>query len=303
MPYVMLAFLTLLWGSSFLLIKIASRAFDSTGFAFGRAGIAAAALVAAALAMRLRWPRSPRLWGQMAAMSLSGQVLPFLLFGLAAHLTTSADMALMMGGVPIFTFVIARLFALGEVWNARAALGLALGLVGVAISLASPLGSAAAASASAPGLGRALALLGALGYATGALLSRPVSREIGATMAATGSMAVSAGLLLVLVLALEGLPSPAALAATPLGPLAALCALGLFNTALAYFVYFRLIARAGATFAALNNYMVPCLGLLAGAWTLGEPIGASSWIGLACVLCGVVVTGSAARAQRVIAER
>jgi drug/metabolite transporter (DMT)-like permease len=298
----MLAFLTLLWGSSFLLIKIASRAFDSAGFAFGRAGIAAAALVAAAFAMRLRWPRSPRLWGQMAAMSLSGQVLPFLLFGLAAHLTTSADMALMMGGVPIFTFVIARVFSLGEVWNARAALGLALGLVGVAISLASPLGSAAA-TASAPGFGRALALLAALGYATGALLSRPVSREIGATMAATGSMAVSAGLLLVLVLALEGLPSPAALAATPLGPLAALCALGLFNTALAYFVYFRLIASAGATFAALNNYMVPCLGLLAGAWTLGEPIGASSWIGLACVLCGVVVTGSAARAQRVIAER
>ncbi len=168
----MLAFLTLLWGSSFLLIKIASQAFDSAGFAFGRAGIAAAALAVVALAMRLRWPRSPRLWGQMAAMSLSGQVVPFLLFGVAAHLTTSADMALMMGGVPIFTFVIARLFALGEVWNARAAFGLALGLIGVAVSLASPLGSAAAATASEPGLGRALALLGALGYATGALLSR-----------------------------------------------------------------------------------------------------------------------------------
>jgi drug/metabolite transporter (DMT)-like permease len=239
----------------------------------------------------------------MAAMSLVGQVLPFLLFGVAAHLTTSADMALMMGGVPIFTFVIARLFALGEVWNARAAFGLALGLVGVAVSLASPLGSAAVATASEPGLGRALALLGASGYATGALLSRPVSREIGAAMAATGSMAVSAGLLLVLVLALDGLPSPAALAATPLGPLAALCALGLFNTALAYFIYFRLIASAGATFAALNNYIVPCFGLLAGAWALGEPVGPSSWIGMACVLGGVVVTGSAANASRVIAKR
>ncbi len=299
----MLAFVTLLWGTSFLLIKIATRAFDWAGFAFGRAGVAAAALVLAALAMRLSWPRSPRLWGMMAAMSLFGQVLPFLMFGLAAHLTTSADLALMMGGVPIFTFVIARLFGLGEVWNARAALGLALGLLGVAVSLASPLGSAAVATASQPGLGRALALLGAFGYATGALLSRSVSREIGAAMAATGSMAVSTGLLLVLVLCVDGAPSPAALAATPPGPLAALCALGLFNTALAYFIYFRLIASAGATFAALNNYIVPCFGLLAGAWALGEPVGPSSWIGMACVLGGVVVTGSAANASRVIAKR
>ena len=299
----MLAILTLLWGSSFLLIKIASQAFDSAGFAFGRAGIAAAALAVVALAMRLRWPRTPRLWRQMAAMSIFGQVLPFLLFGAAAHLTTSADMALMMGGVPIFTFVIARLFAMGEVWNARAASGLACGLIGVAVSLASPLDSVAAATASAPGLGRAMALLGALGYATGALLSRPVTREIGAAMAATGSMAISSGLLLVLVVALDGPPSPAAFAATPLAPLAALCALGLFNTALAYFVYFRLIAAAGATFAALNNYMVPFLGLLAGAWALGEPVGPSSWLGLACVLCGVVLTGSAANPSLAIAQR
>ncbi len=295
----MLAFVTLLWGTSFLLIKIATRAFDWAGFAFGRAGVAAAALVLAALAMRLSWPRSPRLWGMMAAMSLFGQVLPFLMFGLAAHLTTSADLALMMGGVPIFTFVIARLFGLGEVWNARAALGLALGLLGLVVSL----GAAHSPSASEPGLGRALALLAALGYATGALMSRPVSREIGATMAAAGSMLLSSGLLLVLVLAIDGPPSPAALWATPPGPLAALCALGLFNTALAYFVYFRLVATAGATFAALNNYIVPLLGLIAGAWALGEPVGASAWLGLTCVLGSVVLTGSAANAARVIAER
>jgi drug/metabolite transporter (DMT)-like permease len=255
LPYATLAFLSLLWGTSFLLIKIASRAFDSAGFAFGRAGFAAAALAQAALATGARWPRSPRLWGRMAALSLVGQVMPFLLFGAAARLTTSADMALMMGGVPIFTFVGARFLALGEVWNARAAAGLALGLLGVAVSLASPLGVAAAGAATAPqpALGRALALLAAVGYAAGGLLSRGISREIGAAMTATGSMAASAGFSLLVALGVDGLPSPAALAATPPGPLAALCALGLFNTALAYFVYFRLIGRAGATFAALNN--------------------------------------------------
>jgi len=303
LSYLALAFLSLLWGTSFLMIKIASQSFDSATFAFGRAGIAAAALALAMLAMGRAWPRSPRLWGKMALLAVAGQTAPFLLFGAAARMTTSADMALMMGAVPIFTFVAARFFGLGEVWNARAALGLALGLIGVAIALASPAGPQSAVVAPSPGLGRALALIGACGYGTGALLSRGVSKEIGAAMTATGSMLISTALLFVLVLAVDGPPSPVALFATPTGPLAALFALGLFNTGLAYFVYFELIAVAGATFAALNNYIVPCLGMIAGAWALGEPVAAGSLIGLACVLGGVVLTGTAANSARVIAAR
>ena len=303
MSYLALAVLSLLWGTSFLLIKIASQSFDSAALAFGRAGIAAAALAAIALATRASWPRAPRLWGRMAALAVVGQVVPFVLFGVAAHMTTSADMALMMGGVPIFAAVIARLFGLDEAWNGRVVLGLGLGLAGVAVSLASPLGPAgASAAASAPGFGRALSLLGAFGYASGALLSRGVSREIGAAMTVTGSMLISSALLFAFLLVMDGPPSPAALLTTPLGALAALVALALVNTALAYFVYFRLIAAAGATFAALNNYIVPCLGLLAGAWALGDPVGPSAWLGLACVLGGVVLTGSAANASRVIAK-
>lgn len=298
MAYVQLAFLSLLWGFSFLLIKIASQAFDWIGYAAGRAVVAALALVAVALSRRVAWPRSAKVWGQMAAMSLIGQVGPFLLFGAAAHLVTSADMALMMGSAPIFTFLLARLFGLGEVWNARAAAGLALGLVGVALSLGSPF--AGGVGAAHGGLGRSMALIGALGYAGSALLSRPVSRAVGAAMAATGSMAVSGALLVAAELVVGGSPSLAALTAKPAGPLAALIALGLFNTGLAYFVYFRLIETAGATFAALNNYVVPCIGVIAGALALGEPVRPAAWMGLVCVLVSVAVTGSAAGEARKI---
>jgi drug/metabolite transporter (DMT)-like permease len=299
LPYVVLTLLSLLWGTSFLLIKIVARAFDWTGYASGRAGIAAVALIAFALARGARWPRTLRPWGRMAAISLTGQVGPFLLTGLAAHLTTSADLALMMGSAPIFTVIIARLFGFGEVWSARAAFGLALGLAGVAIALAAPFAAAPdPINAAAPGLGRALALLGAFGYALGGLLSRDVSRELGADVAVTGSMSISAILLCAGALAIDGPPSLSGLAATPTGPLAALITLGLFNTALAYFVNFRLIETAGATFAALNNYIVPCLGVILGALALGEAIGPSAWVGLICVLGGVVLTGSAARVVR-----
>jgi drug/metabolite transporter (DMT)-like permease len=301
LAYVQLAFLSLLWGFSFLLIKIASQSFDWIGYACGRAGVAALALAALALTRRVAWPRSAKVWGQMAAMSLAGQVGPFLLFGVAAHLITSADMALMMGSAPIFTFALARMFGLGEVWNARAAAGLALGLVGVALSLGSPFAAGGGGAAHA-GLGRTLALVAALGYAGSALLSRPVSRAVGAAMAATGSMAISGALLAAAELVAGGIPSLAVLAAKPAGPLAALVALGLFNTGLAYFVYFRLIETAGATFAALNNYIVPCIGVIAGALALGEPVRPAAWIGLACVLVSVAVTGSAAGEARKIAS-
>ena len=204
MAYVQLAFLSLLWGFSFLLIKIASQSFDWIGYACGRAGVAALALAALALTRRVAWPRSAKVWGQMAAMSLAGQVGPFLLFGVAAHLITSADMALMMGSAPIFTVALARLFGLSEVWNARAAAGLALGLVGVALSLGFPFAGGGAEHA---GLGRALALVGAFGYAGSALLSRPVSRAVGAAMAATGSMAISGALLGAAELVAGGPPS------------------------------------------------------------------------------------------------
>ncbi len=296
----MLAFLSLLWGSSFLLIKIASRAFDPFAFAFGRMGIGAAVLASIALFARWPWPREPRVWRWLIAMSLLGQVAPFLLLGAAARLTTSADLALMMGAAPICTILISRALNLGEVWNARAALGLLLGLAGVAISIGSPVAADLYPNA---GWGRALGLLSAIGYAAGALMSRFASREIGPTMAATASMSASAALLGLLWLGVDGIPKVSGFAEIPAESIEALIALGCINTALAYLVYFRLAILAGATFAALNNYIVPFIGLWLGASLLAEPVALASWLGLAFVIAGVVLTGGATLAPKAAAVR
>jgi drug/metabolite transporter (DMT)-like permease len=75
----------------------------------------------------------------------------------------------------------------------------------------------------------------------------------------------------------------------------ALGALGVFNTALAYYVYFRLVNEDGPTFASLNNYIVPLIGVMGGAVALAEPIAPSAWAGLALVLRGVALTGRSLR--------
>ena len=126
--YASLAFLSLLWGSSFLLIKITARVFDPFGFALARVGVAAAALLIAAALAGPVWPgRRPGLWGKLVVLSLSGQVIPFLLLGKAAKLTTSADMALMMGASPIFVFLMGRFVGSGDRWSSGARSGLRWG--------------------------------------------------------------------------------------------------------------------------------------------------------------------------------
>ena len=75
----------------------------------------------------------------------------------------------------------------------------------------------------------------------------------------------------------------------------AMGALGVFNTALAYYVYFRLVHEEGPTFASLNNYIAPVVGVIGGAVALAEPIAPSAWAGLALVLLGVALTGRSLR--------
>jgi drug/metabolite transporter (DMT)-like permease len=290
--YAGLAFLSFLWGSSFLLIKIASRGFDPLGFALARVGVAAAAMLLTSALTGKVWPGSrPGLWAKLLALALIGQVAPFLLLGKAATLTTSADMALMMGAQPIFVFLFGRILGSRDRWTWSAALGLALGFAGVGAAIWSPGADSGAHSV----LGRAFALAAGVSYGTGAIISGAATREIGAVRAVTASMTLST-LVLALIRLMFGKPLQlAALFHTPLAPMLAMGALGVFNTALAYYVYFRLVHDEGPTFASLNNYIVPLIGLVGGAVALAEPIAPSAWAGLALVLCGVALTGRSLR--------
>ncbi len=296
MPYLTLAFLSALWGTSFLLIRIAASGLAPLALACGRLTVGAVALAFVALAAGWRWPRAKNPWLRLFALAAIGQAAPMLALGAAAKLTTSGDLALMMGAAPVATMLFARGMGSSEVWSLKAALGLALGLFGVALAMGAPVDPALFPNAM---LGRALGLAAAMFYALGALLSRKSSRDIGSAMTATASMALSAAMLTVAWLAADGAGTMREVVSAPAAPLEALLALGTFNTALAYLVYFRLVATAGATFAALNNYIVPFVGLALGALVFAEPTPLMSWAGLAFVVAGVVVTGTATRTAQV----
>jgi len=281
LSYLLLAFLSTLWGSSFLLIAIAARGFDPLSFAVVRVAIGALALWAVAARGGVAWPRG--LWGRLGLMAAFGQAIPFLLIGDAAHRVSSGDLALLMGAQPIFAFVLTRLLGQSGAWSPAAALGLLCGLGGVAVAVGAP--------GAGDTTGRLEGLLCALGYAFGATISRPASQQIGPAGAAAVSMSLSTLALAAIWLFRNG--DFAALAAAPSASWAAMAALGLFNTALAYLIYFELVVREGATFAALNNYVVPFAGLTLGALFLDERIETRALVGLALVVAGVALTGRA----------
>jgi drug/metabolite transporter (DMT)-like permease len=140
-----------------------------------------------------------------------------------------------------------------------------------------------------------LALAAGVLYGTSAIISGAATREIGAVRAVTASMTISTLVLALIGLALGKIPTVTTVFETPLAPMLAMVALGVLNTALAYYVYFRLVHDEGPTFASLNNYIVPVTGVIAGAIALAEPIAPSAWAGLALVLCGVALTGRSLR--------
>ena len=281
LSYLLLAFLSTLWGSSFLLIAIAARGFEPLSFALVRVGVGALALWA--LAARGGWRRPRGLWGRLVLMAAIGQAIPFLIIGDAAHRVSSGELALLMGVQPIFAFVLTRVLGQGGVWTPAAAFGLACGLAGVAIAVGGP--------GAGDLTGRVEGLVAALCYAFGATISRPASQQLGPAGAAAASMSMSFAALFALWLLKDG--DFARLAAAPPASLGAMLALGLFNTALAYYVYFELVVREGATFAALNNYVVPFAGLALGALFLGERVETHALAGLGLVVVGVALTGRA----------
>lgn len=239
MAYLGLVFISLLWGSSFILIKIASREMDALGIAMGRTAVAAAALALLVLTLRMAWPRTAAIWARLALLSVVGQVLPFVMLGFAGKLTSSIDMALMMGAAPLITFLLGRIIPPTEAWSRQAALGMLLGFAGVALALSPSMSGGE--TQDGEWLGRICALAAAAGYAGGALLSKRIQQDVSATMTVTASMLISLFMMASTWLLMKPAVIPMTGAIALGQPLLALFALGLFNTAVAYVAYFSLI--------------------------------------------------------------
>ncbi len=277
----LLGLLALIWGSSFTIIKVVVVHLPPFSLTLWRVALAALVLLAAAALRGERLRFSGAAWGWIALAALTGTVAPFTLISWGEERIDSGLAAILISLTPFMVLLLAHLFTGEERITPRRALGVALGFAGVLVLI----GPAALDTLGGDTL-RQLAVAGAaLCYAVNTLMVRHLQLRHGGQARplalAAAIMLISVAMLLPLVAWLEGLAWPPAHAAW----LAAM--LGVVHTALATLIMLAILRRAGATFFASINFLIPLVGYLLGVLILGEPFSWRAVLALALILGGI----------------
>jgi drug/metabolite transporter (DMT)-like permease len=282
-----------LWGSSFLFGKVAVAEVPPLTVVLGRVGFAAVALLTVAAALGQRMPTDPRVWLAFFAMGALNNLIPFgLIFWGQTHIA-SGFASILNATTPLWTVLWASALTRDEKLTANRLAGVAIGFGGVAVML----------GPSAPlGLGHDLAaqlavLAAALSYALASIFGRRF-RAMGIPPLTTAAGQVTATTLMALPLValvdcpwLSAWPSAASWGA--------ILALAILCTALAYVLYFRILATAGATNLMLVTFLIPVSAVLLGSVVLGERLGPRRLAGMALIALGLAaIDGRVLRLRR-----
>jgi drug/metabolite transporter (DMT)-like permease len=290
--YLMLGYLGLAWGSSFLFVAIGFHSFGPTTMAALRIAFGGALVIAWALMRGYRPPKRAAMWLYFLAMGLTGHVIPFSLIIFGQTRIASSTAAILVSAVPLFTLLLAHLFTDDRITPAKA-VGVLIGFAGVVLLV----GPEALGGLSGRFWGQVMVVGGALSYAVSIVLARRMG-GVSPVMSAAGSLFVSTLIMVPLALALE----------TPwratfhLEAVLAALAIGIVSTGIAMLVFFRLIISAGPNFVAANNYIVPGVALIWGVVLLGEPLTWRAVAALGVILIGVTVATVRRPAPRPAAE-
>lgn len=275
----LLLILSLVWGSSFIAIKIAvENGLPPLTLATYRIAIGAAILCGIAIVKGQAWPRGGALWGRLAFLGVIGNSLPFFLIGWGEQYTPSNLAAILMAVIPIFVVILAHLMTPDEKLTLGKGVGVVLALIGVIVLV----GVDALGGLGRSVIGQLAILGGTVSYSFYGVNTRRLP-SMGPEMT-VGSILLMALITMLPVWLIHDRPwelhqtSPALLAALWLG---------LLSTAAGNLLFFLILRRVGAGFAAFNNYLVPLMGIGWGYLWLGETPGWNALAALVLILGGL----------------
>ncbi len=259
--WLLLGVLSVLWGGSFFFNKVAVTELPPFTVALGRVGGGALLLVLIVRAMGLELPPR-RIWGALAVMGLFNNVLPFSLILWSQIYVASGLASILIATTPLFTVLVAHVATGDDKLTTGRAVGLGAGLLGVVVMI----GPDALRDLGTDVVAQLVLLLAAVFYAISGVYGRRFRSLPPATIAAGQMMAAT----LMLAPAALILDRPWTLQMPSAAALGAIVGLALLSTALAYQIYFRVLARAGATNLLLVNFLIPVSAILLGVGILGE---------------------------------
>ncbi len=279
----MLLLLSMLWGGSYFFVEIALDEWSPLLIVAVRVVIAAIVIGGIVLAAGYSVPRSLDAWVAFLWMGVLNNITPFLLIVWGQQEIESGLAAILNAAAPIFTVIVAGIWLRDEPVTRAKVAGAILGLLGVAILI----GPSALLGMNA-NLVAQLAVLGAaLSYALAGVYARRFPKmNIDPIVAAAGQLLLSSLLMIPLALAFE---SPGQLFETSARIWVSVGVMAVFSTALAYILYFRLLASAGATNAILVTLLIPVTAILLGTIVLGERLQWMHFLGMLVIGFGLSV--------------
>ncbi len=276
--YLLLGILGLIWGSSFLFIKLGVNEMPPAFVAGGRL---ASGLIFLLIAMRLQRLGLPHktLWGRLLVVAIFNNTIPWILIPWGEQHITSALASILNATMPLFTVLIAHFATRDDRLTWLKLTGIAIGFAGVIVLIGADLRDITSANA----LGDLAVLLSCVSYGAGAVYARQKLRGEDHTILATGQLGLAllltTPLMLLSVGGLQATPSATAILAVVL--------LGVLGSGLAYIIFYWLIERASASQVSLVTYLLPVTAVFWGAALLKETLGPNTFAGLILILAGI----------------
>lgn len=294
----------LIWGSSFLLIRIGVEELSPFQVVFIRTGIAAVGINLVLVLLKKRLPLDFKRLLPLIVIGIGNTTIPFALITWGEQSIDSGLAAVLQSSAAFFTMLIAHFVFFDEKLSVKKIVGLILGFLGV-VTLASR--SWASGTLVVNELTGALAIvLASLFYAVFTIYSRKqINTRYEPIVVSAGAMtfaAISSGILMVLAPYFNGEPATM-LVDVSSDVLIAIGLLGLVNTFVAYLMYYWVVQQLGAGRASMVTYVVPAVGLILGVLILNEPLDWQIIVGAALIFCGIAVVNVSIKALRRMANR
>jgi drug/metabolite transporter (DMT)-like permease len=295
--WLMLIALSVVWGGSFFFVGVAVKEWPPLTIAGLRVALAALALHIVLKITGTALPRDRAVWRAFLGMGLLNNAIPFSLMVWGQGYIASGLAAILNAATPLFTVLVAHVFTRDERLTGLRFAGIVVGFAGVAVMI----GTDALASLGVHVLAQLAVLAGTVSYAFAGVYGRRF-KTMGVLPLVTATGQVTASSLVLLPLALV-FDQPWRLGVPSVATVAAILGLALMSTAFAYILFFRILARSGATNVVLVTFLIPVSAIVLGATVLGERLELRHFAGMALIGGGLaLIDGRLWRAIRPVLQ-
>ena len=287
MEWFLLIVLSIIWGGAFFFGKVAVAELPPFSIVLGRVGIAAIILNLIVRITGHRMPRSLKIWREFMVMGALNNMIPFsLIFWGQIHIASGLA-AILNATTPLWTVILAHFMTRDERLNTSRLTGVVLGICGVIIIIGPD-----ALKGFGSNVVAQLAVIGAtISYALAGIFGKRF-RDIPPIVTATGQLTCSTLLIIPVAIWVD---KPWLISMPGFLTFGSIFALALVCTALAYIIYFRILASAGATNILLVTFLIPVSALLLGAIILGERLEIRHFMGMVIIVFGLVAIDGRAK--------